>query len=142
MSSLHLEPRPHRRRVRRSRDVRADGRRAIEASFERGFRVGLADLRGVLRGLPLLVRCAVRVHDRREPGGAQVLGVDVIGSTGLAERWLVVVAASQRVVLLFSASGGLEAAGRLVPHPSAPITPGARWTRIEWADDLDAHDWY
>jgi hypothetical protein len=114
----------------------------VEASFERGFRVGLADLRGVLRGLPLLVRLAVRVHDRREPGGARVLGVDVIGTTGLAERWLVVVAATQRLALLFGPRGVLEAAGRLVPNPSAPVAPGARWTRIEWAEDLDAQDCY
>ncbi|MEW6433164.1 MAG: hypothetical protein AB1730_16795 [Myxococcota bacterium] len=38
----------------------------------------------------------MRVHDRREPGGAQVLGVDVIDTTGLAERRLVSVAATQR----------------------------------------------
>jgi hypothetical protein len=45
-------------------------------------------------------------------------------------------------VLLFSASGGLKAAGRLVPNPPALVAPGARWTRIERAGDLDAHDWY
>lgn len=129
-------------RVRRSSEVRADGRRSVEGAFERGFRTGLSDLRGVLKGLPPLVRCAVRVHDRREPAGALVLGLDVVGSRGTAERWSVVVARTQRLALVFGAEGGLETAGWLVPNPPAPIAPGQQWSRIEWAEDLENHDWY
>lgn len=140
--ALRITPRDPTARVRRSSEVRADGRRSVERSFERGFRTGLTDLRGVLTGLPPLVRCAVRVHDRREPAGALVLGLDVVGARGKAERWSVVVARMQRLALVFGAEGVLETAGWLVPNPAAPVEPGQRWTHIEWAEDVECHDWY
>lgn len=130
------------RPARRSADVRADCRRLLEAAFERGFRVGVTDLRSAVSALPPLVRCAVRVHDRREARGALVLGVDVVGAAGRVERWPAVVARTQRLMLLFGPRGALEDAGSLKPHPSAPILPGARWTHIDWAPRLDERDWY
>jgi hypothetical protein len=116
--------------------------RCIEASWERGFRDGrLVDLRVALRSLPLIVQTAVRVHDRRE-GQALVFGLDLAGPRGHLERRVVVVARWQRCVLLFSARGVLDAAGRLRDAPSAPVDWGARWTRIDWDEAPHERDWY
>lgn len=115
----------------------------LEAAWERQFKhAGLVDLRASLRELPLLVQCAVRVHDKREANGALIFGLDAPGPEGQRQCWPVLVARVQRVVLLFSRTGALDAAGRLVPSPSRPITPGERWTRIDWASDVTRNDWY
>ncbi|GMU60779.1 MAG: hypothetical protein AMXMBFR34_25420 [Myxococcaceae bacterium] len=135
-------PMPRRRAARRSREVLADGRHLVEGWLRRSCDGGLVDLRGQVRALPLLVRCAVRVHDGREPGGARVLGLSLTGTSGLTERWSVVVAAAQRVVLLFGSRGALEAAGHLVVAAPEAHGPAARWTRVEWAADPGARDWY
>jgi hypothetical protein len=123
--------------------VLTDCKRRIQESFERGFRCGLVDVKGAVGTLPLLVRCAARVHERREcQGGLLLLGLDVAGADGRLERRTVVVAQGQLLVLLFSRQGVLDAAGDLVPHPSAPVAFGARWTRIDWAADVTLRDWY
>lgn len=115
----------------------------LEAAWERQFKdPRLVDLRPSVRQLPLLVQCALRVHDRREANGASILGLDSPGPEGRPQRWPVLVARVQRLVLLFSRSGALDAAGRLVPSPSRPISPGERWTRIDWASDVTRTNWY
>ncbi|MGV3620003.1 MAG: hypothetical protein ACO1OB_04250 [Archangium sp.] len=115
----------------------------LEVAYERQFKhPSLVDLRGVLRELPLLVQCATRVHDKREAGGAIVLGLDAPGPEGRMQRWPVLIARVQRLVLLFSRTGALDAAGRLIPSPSRPIAPGERWTRIDWASDVTRNNWY
>lgn len=135
---------PMGRRAPPSRRALIQGCQArVEAAWERDFRDGsLVDLRPALRGLPLLVQCAVRVHDRREIHGAQLLGLDAPGPEGRTQRWPVLVARAQRLVLLFSKTGALDAAGRLVPSPSRPVSFGEKWTRIDWASDVTRHDWY
>lgn len=121
----HLHP-----RLVRSREVVGDARRCVETSWECGFRDGrLVDLRHAVRALPLLVQCAVRVHDRRE-GEALVFGLDLQGCTGRTERRTVVVARCQACVLLFSPRGALDAAGVLLARG------------IAWDERPDEHDWY
>jgi hypothetical protein len=107
-------------------------KRLVELAWERGFsaKSGVVDLRLALRRLPLLVQCAVRVHDQREPRGAR-------------ETWpYLVVAPHQRLVLLFSSRGALDAAGELVAAPAGPVEPGARWTSVRWASSPAERDWY
>jgi len=118
----------------RRRAALDDARHGVEASWERCFRDGrLIDLRSSLNSLPLLVQCAVRVHDRREGRGALVLG--------LGKRF-VVVAVVQRLVLIFSSGGVLDAAGTLFDTPDAPLAHGERWTRIEWDPRPAERAWY
>ena len=115
----------------------------LENAWERQFKhPQLVDLRASVRHLPLLVQCAVRVHDKREANGALILGLDAPGPEGRRQCWPVLVARVQRLVLLFSRTGALDAAGRLVPSPSRPIAPGERWTRIDWASDVTRTNWY
>lgn len=109
-------------------------RARVEKAARRGFRDdSLVNLRNDARRLPLLVQCALRVHDRREPHGAMIFGVDPPEARERTQWRSVIVAPSQRVVLLFSASGALDAAGTLL---------GAGAPRVAWASDLTRHDWY
>ncbi len=109
-------------------------RARVEKAARRGFRDdSLVNLRSDVRRLPLLVQCALRVHDRREPPGALILGVDPPEARERTQWRSVIVAPSQRVVLLFSPSGTLDAAGTLL---------SAGEPRIAWASDLGRHDWY
>lgn len=125
----------------RSSEVNRTCKRSVEWCYEHSFTSGMRDARGRLRELPVLVQCAVRVHDRREPRGALIFALGVEGKQGPEERY-VVVAQRQRRVLIFSSRGGLDAAGTLVPSPSAPVVSGQRWTHIEWCSDLSSIDWY
>lgn len=107
----------------------------LEAAYERGFR-DVISLQPRLRSLPLLVRCAIRVHQQRETRPVLVFTLDEdSGRT-------VVVAQGQGVVLLFSRHGALDAAGDLIEAPDAPVFLGEASTHIEWTDDVGRHDWY
>lgn len=122
----HLHP-----RLVRSRVVIDDACRCVERAWENGFRdARLVDLRFAVRTLPLLVQCAVRVHDRRE-GQALVFGLDLPGMSGRTERHTVLIARCQKWVLLFSPRGALDAAGVLLASSS-----------IDWDDAPHEHDWY
>lgn len=115
----------------------------LELAWERHFKhPSLVDLRASVRHLPLLVQCALRVHDKREATGALILGLDAPGPEGRPQSWPVLVAPVQQLVLLFSRTGALDAAGRLIPSPPRPIAPGERWTRIDWASDVTRTNWY
>jgi hypothetical protein len=119
-------------------------KRLVELAWERGFsaKSGVVDLRLALRRLPLLVQCAVRVHDQREPRGARVFGLEGMPRRA-GETWpYLVVAPHQRLVLLFSSRGALDAAGELVAAPAGPVEPGARWTSVRWASSPAERDWY
>ena len=126
----------------RSSVITRSCQRSVERAYERQFAVGpLCDARWRLPQLPMLVRCAVRVHDRREPRGALVFSMPVLGKRGPEERY-VVFALRQARVLLFSPTGGLDAAGTLVGAPRVPVDVGQRWTHIDWATNLATRDWY
>lgn len=110
-----------------SRDLTAADCLRVEAASAHDLRnvFSLHDQRG---SLPLLVRCAVRVHQQRETRPVLVFALEREG--GLK----VVVAQDQGVVLIFSRLGGLDA-------PTA-LFPGDTWTRIEWTGDVTRRDWY
>ncbi|MFT3711575.1 MAG: hypothetical protein QM817_28395 [Archangium sp.] len=122
----HLHP-----RLVRSREVVNEACACIERSWQHGFRdTRFVDLRHVVRTLPLIVQCAVRVHDKRE-GQAMVLGLDLPGTSGRVERHTVLIARCQQCVLLFSPRGALDAAGNLCAGQV-----------IDWDDKPHEHDWY
>lgn len=119
-------------RLRNTRTVLAEAQQLVEQVLAKGFIDGpCVDLLAVVPSLPLLVQTAVRVHQRREGDAVCVWGIDVVGVLGRMERRAVLVAPTQRAVLIFSPRGVLDAAGTF--H---------RRSGVEWDPHVTEHDWY
>ncbi len=108
----------------------------IEAAWAHGLHLLLADVKACAREQPLLVQCALRIHDRREHGRAMLLALHSTAPGGRVESRPVLIAPEQQLVLLFSAEGVLDAAGVLVEADAATAP------YIAWARDVASRDWY
>lgn len=131
-----MTPAAHLTRALPSRSQRravAVARRSFEASLPGGRLVPGDGVEVVAPGstVPLLVALAWRVHSDREAAhadGARLLRLVLDGRT-----WWALLTASQRKLLMFSASGRLCALGDLF---------GPGWGAPVWRREVEHHHWY